>query len=62
MSKGGMATIILTISSKMILPLYFIAFKCPLGPQFLNPNKAAEMAQILEDIQNKCPKIDYKWW
>ena len=58
MSKGGIATIILTISSKTILPLYFIAFKCPLGLQFLNPNKAADMAQILEDIQNKyVPKL-----
>jgi len=26
---------------------------CPLGLQFLNPNKAAEMAQILQDIQSK---------
>ena len=31
----------------------FTTIKCYLGLQFLNPNKAAEMAQILEDIQSK---------
>ena len=35
--------------------MYLISFqtKYPLGLHFLNPNKAAEMAQILEDLHSK---------
>ena len=32
---------------------FLLQIKCPLGLHFLNPNKASEMAQILEDIQTK---------
>ena len=32
---------------------FHLQIKCPLGLHFLNPNKASEMAQILEDIQTK---------
>ena len=32
---------------------FLLQIKCPLGFHFLNPNKASEMAQILEDIQTK---------
>lgn len=28
-------------------------YQCPLGLQFLNPNKAGEMAQIMEALQSK---------
>ena len=32
---------------------FLLQIKYPLGLHFLNPNKASEMAQILEDIQTK---------
>ena len=32
---------------------FLLQIKCPHGFHFLNPNKASEMAQILEDIQTK---------
>ena len=32
---------------------FLLQIKYPLGFHFLNPNKASEMAQILEDIQTK---------
>ena len=32
---------------------FLLQIKCPLGLHFLNPNKASEMAHILEDIQTK---------
>ena len=32
---------------------FLLQIKYPLGLHFLNPNKASEMAQILEDIQTE---------
>ena len=35
-----------------VVLIIFLQSKCPLGLQFLNPNKASEMAQIMENIQS----------
>ena len=36
-----------------IIIIFSFTFQCPLGLHFLNPNKASEMAQILDDMHSK---------